>query len=689
VRELGRLDPAAIEQVRREAWPLVRDADELHDALLSMVALPAEEGTAWRPWFEQLIAQARAATVNRPASGGRQPAEEATGLLPQPADAGRSPQSPLTPTLSPQRRGSWWIAAERWPIVRSALGDVAAQPALTLPAALDGDVLPSDAVVALVRGRMEVCGPTTAGQLAALFGLRETAVQAALEALEGQGSVLRGEFSDEWRVTSDESPSAGVPVAVSSLSLATRHSSLVTPQWCDRRLLARIHRLTLDAARRQVEPVDPEVFLKFLCEYQHAAAGSQVFDRGGLRDVVAQLQGLQIPGGAWERDILPSRVGNYDQAWLDELALSGELAWGRLLPPRRDETLPAASAGVTRVMPLALVQRGDLPWLLPPDRTAADGQARGNARLVYEALAAHGALFFDDLLLATGLLPAQLEDALSELAALGAVTSDGFATMRMLVTPDLRRKAASRGGRRKSHKSYQRGGRWSRFPAVPVAVQAFVGVQASACESPHKLPPSARRAEQWAQQLLHRYGVMFRDLLTHEDLAPAWGELVTIYRRWEAQGRVRGGRFVSGVGGEQYALPEAVDRLRRCRDESRTDFQSVQPDGQSILQRCVILSAADPLNLVGVVTAGPRIPALASAAIALLEGRLVASYQCGEVQFHAPLEPEQQVELGRAIRISAAARMLPLAAEREQRRLQRWQRPAEQARETARGLFQP
>jgi ATP-dependent Lhr-like helicase len=313
---------------------------------------------------------------------------------------------------------------------------------------------------------------------------------------------------------------------------------------------------------------------------------------------------------------------------------------------------------------LALVQRGDLPWLLPPERAPADAFARGDARAVYEALVAHGALFFDDLLAATGLLPAQLEAALSELAALGAVTSDGFATLRMLVTPDLRRKAAAdRNGRdRSSRKSYQRGGRWSRFPAVAAKVDP------------------RQRTERWAQQLLHRHGVMFRDLLAREDLAPPWGELVTIYRRWEAQGRVRGGRFVTGVGGEQYALPEAVDRLRRLRDESTTDCQSV-------LQHCVILSAADPLNLVGIITPGPRIPAVSRAALALVDGRLVASYQSGRVAFHAPLEPAQQAELGRAIRISAAARMLPLAAEREARRLQRWQRPGSPARDEVRNLF--
>jgi len=651
VRELGRLDPAAIEQVRREAWPMVRDADELHDALLSLVALPESEGADWRPWFEQLVAAGRATVAKRP--DGR----------------------------------TFWLAAERWPVIRAAMPDAAVEPPVQLPESLDIALSDMDALVTLVRGPIEVAGPTTAASVAGLLGLRESAVQAALEALEGEGCVLRGDFNAECGMRNaeletrvDGNPNSAFRIPNSAFQPTTHHSPLTIHQWCDRRLLARIHRLTLDAARRQVEPVRPEVFLRFLCDWQHVSPGTRLADRSGLREVIAQLQGFQIAGGAWERDVLPARVGNYEQTWLDELALAGELTWGRLLPPKRDEAAAAHDrrlslrertplsrserrlSGVTRVMPLSLMQRGDLPWLLPLERSQAETLARGNALVVYEALAAHGALFFDDLLMATGLLPAQLEDALSELAALGAVTSDGFATMRMLITPSLRRPRGN-GRHAQGRASYRRGGRWSRFPAVQPKIEP------------------RQRAERWAQQLLARYGVMFRDLLAREDLAPSWGELVGIYRRWEAQGRVRGGRFVSGVGGEQYAQPEAVERLRRLRDDpprSRTDCQSV-------LQDAVILSAADPLNVVGIITPGERVPAQARSKIALLDGRLVAVYQSGEVRFIEPLDPIQQVELDRAMRISAAARML--APERETERLKRWQLPAARARDDARGLF--
>jgi ATP-dependent Lhr-like helicase len=611
VRDLARLDPAAIEQVVREAWPLVRDADELHDALLQMVALPEAEGREWAAFFSELVQSGRATIVRRP------------------SDAG----------------GPFWIASERWPVIHAAMPEAVCVPIVHLPAELSAEVDAAAAHIALVRGRIEVAGPVTAAQIAAILGLRESAVSAALEALEGEGCVLRGEFTD--LPTSSPEPRTLNPEP--------------STQWCDRRLLARIHRLTLDAARRQVQPVEPDAFLRFLCQHQHLSAESRLEQRGGLRDVIAQLQGCEIAAGAWERDVLPCRVRNYDPAWLDELALAGEIAWGRLQPPHRAEETLLNIAGVTRVMPISLTQRSDLAWLLPTHRAAAGELARGDAMAVFEVLAGHGALFFDDLLAATGLLPAQLEDALSELAALGAVTSDGFATMRMLVSPELRRRAnAGSNGRRKhtARKAYQRGGRWSRFPAV----------------SPKMKP--AERNERWAWQLLNRYGVMFRDLLTREDVAPAWGELVPIYRRFEAQGKIRGGRFVSGVAGEQYALPEAVDRLRRVRDEP--------PSGQ-----CLILSAADPLNLFGVIVPGERVPALASNALAVIDGRLVASLQAGEVRFHETLSlpPDQQMQITRDLRTSGLVRSRDDALQVEQHRLKRWERTPAGARKTTRSLF--
>ncbi|HXT61216.1 MAG TPA: DEAD/DEAH box helicase, partial [Pirellulales bacterium] len=500
--DLGRLDPAAIELVRADAWPMVRDADELHDCLLSLSALPSVEGLDWKIWFEELVRSGRATCLKRP-------------------DA-----------------GDLWVAAERWSLVRAAFPDAACQPPLALPPGLLSEHEASDAIQALVRGRLECCGPVTARRIAADLGLREGAVEAALEAIEGAGAVMRGRYSD---------PAGEI-------------------EWCDRRLLARIHRLTLDGARRRVQPAAPADFWRFLLSHHHLPPAERLDGRAAVLETIGQLQGFEAPAGAWERDIFPGRLIDYDPAWLDELSLSGEVAWGRLQPPEQrparsaeggteesptsDLRHPASFSGLTRVVPIALVARADLAWLLPLDRGRPQDETRSSARDVYETLVSEGASFFHDLAAMTGLLPAQLEDALGELAALGLVTADGFATIRSLVSLDSQRKGAAPRMRRRggAKRKYARGGRWSKFPP--------------------RLPPvdPAERIESWSRQLLRRYGVMFRDLLARETVAPAWRELAAVYRRWEAQGKIRGGRFVSGGAGEQFALPEAVERLREIRE---------------------------------------------------------------------------------------------------------------------------
>ncbi|MBI1904603.1 MAG: DEAD/DEAH box helicase [Planctomycetia bacterium] len=616
--DLASLDPAAIEQVRREAWPQVRDAEELHDVLVVMTALPEADGAEWQRVFQELVSAGRATRAVRAA------------------------------------RPALWVAAECWPAVAALFPDAVPQPPLDLPEALKTDVEASTAAVAIVRGWMEVVGPVTAQRLSDDLGLRLSAVEAALEALEGEGSVLRGRFT---------------PRTAHDVNGADVQATKPPTEWCDRRLLARIHRLTLDAARRQVQPVEPAVYWRFLVDFQHTGPAARMEGAPALRAVVGQLQGLEVPGGAWETDVLAARIRDYDPAWLDEQTLSGEVAWGRLLPPKRREDAPASGSGVTRVVPLALVRRSDLPWLLPADRPDAAPLARADAGMVYDSLRELGALFYDDLLAHTGLLPAQLEDALSELAALGLVTADGFATIRQLVTPDLRRKlmqgsrhAGSRHGgrrhgtnRRARTRSYARGGRWSRFPNLPARMQNVARQQ---------------RAELWAMQLLKRYGVVFRDALWRESAAPPWRDLVMALRRLEAQGQVRGGRFIAGIWGEQYALPEAVDLLRRTRDAAPSD-------------KWTIVSAADPLNLTGLfetrsTSAAPttptngaptlqqaghspeqsiaRVAASSGNRLAIRDGRVLAALKSGEIEFYEQLPPEEQVALRRALPMSAAAR---------------------------------
>lgn len=579
MRDLARLDPAAIAQVRAEAWPVVRDADELHDALLVMGALPVEEAAPWQVWFDELCRAGRA-TVGRLPSG-----------------------------------QAFWVAAECWSLLRAVHLEIEASPPLTLPAELNVDISSIEATHSLVRGCLECHGPLTASQIASDLALRPSAVEAALEALEGEGFVLRGHFTPPL-----ESPQR--------LELAVTDTAAAAPseiEWCQRRLLARIHRLTLDGARRQVQPVESTVFLRFLLEQQHVEPTSRLEGSAGLREIVTQLEGFELPAGAWEPSVLAIRVNSYEATWLDELSHSGDVVWGRFQPPKKaDDDTPSGSP-ITRVVPVSLAVRTDLEWLLPADRESTTRFARGNAQQVHEALCTHGALFADDLRQITGLLPSQLDDSLGELAALGLVTSDGYAPIRALVAGSPRHATRRRRGRPSARRGYARGGRWSRFPGYVRDV------------------PASERTERWAWLLLKRYGVMFRDLLTREDAAPPWYQLVAFYRRLEARGEIRGGRFVAGVGGEQYALPTVVGRLRQLRD--------AEPD-----TRWVVLSAADPLNLIGIVTAGPRIPATRNNSFILRNGRLIASRVGGEVTFHVDVEPLERERMTRALRLGVVDR---------------------------------
>jgi ATP-dependent helicase Lhr and Lhr-like helicase len=558
-QDLGRLDPEAIERVKQEAWPVVRDADELHDCLLSHAAWPAADGAEWRAWFDQLVAAGRATRAVRPGQ----------------------------PEL--------WVAAERWSLVRSALPEAAPEPVLQLPDAMCGQHESAAALVELVRGQVACRGPVTSENIAEVLGLPVARAAAALEALEGEGAVLRGRFT-----------SGG------------------DHEWCDRRLLARIHRLTLTSARQRVQPVEPSVFWRFLLGHQHVTTETNLRSRFGLREVIGQLQGFQTMAGAWERDLLPARLIDYDPAWLDELSLSGEVAWGRLQPPRIPGEHKPRPRVLHRAVPTAIVSRANLEWLLPTERPEPIELASGDARLVLETLSARGALFRADLMSVTGLLPTQLDEALGELAALGLITADGFAAIRALVTRDPNRGRRSRKNRPRST-GYTSGGRWSLFPGAIARVEA------------------ATRAEHWAKLLLWRYGVMFRDLLAREGAAPPWGELVSVYRRWEAQGRVRGGRFVAGVAGEQFAAPDAVEELRRLRDVGPT-------------QKWIVISAADPLNLAGVLLSGARVSAKARNTLALIDGRLVGIQQAGTIDFLEPLSAELMTEITRALRVNTIVR---------------------------------
>lgn len=549
-RDLTTFDPAAIEMVREQAWPIVRNRDELHDVLLSLVLITEREGDAWQSWFRELVRAGRATVVKRPGAD------------------------------------DLWIAAERWPLVRALYDDAKCVPEVKLPAALEKEWEKSAAWVELLRGRMAASGPISVAELSALLGIAESHLAAALEALEGEGLVLRGRFSDE-------------------------------NQWCERRLLTRIHKLTLDGLRKRVQPVTPTEYWNFLLHWQHVHPDAHVDGPLGVPQLVAQLQGFELPAGAWESRILAVRTKDYDPQWLDQQFLMGELVWGRLQPPRRDENDRPSMATLSKTMPLSLARREDLPWLLPPQRESAEKLARGNAAAVLEALASRGALFFGELKTRSGLLQAHLEESLRELAALGLVTSDAFAAVRSIV--ESKKSVVSR----RKPTSMFRGlsapiGRWSRFPG--------------------ELPAVERKEylEHWCKQLLTRYGVIFRDLLARESAAPAWWELVPIFRRLEMQGQVRGGRFVTGVGGEQYATDAAVEKLRTIRDAGAT--------GQWF-----VLSAADPLNLIGILTDTAKLPATHKNGFILRDGEVIATKEASQVEFTGESDLYLQAEMRRAL----------------------------------------
>jgi ATP-dependent Lhr-like helicase len=543
VESLGALDPEAVAAVVEEAQPCPENPDELHDLLLDLGALPEPEGVSrdWTAWFEALVAARRAARLSAP--------------------------GPVT--------SSFWVPAERRSLAALAWPDRDFVPELVEPPARRTAVF-SDregALGELCRARLALSGPTTAAALATVLHLTVADVEGALAQIEREGIALRGTF-----VTA---PSNGPPGRSDEAERAT--------EWCDRRLLARINRRTLARLRREIEPVSVSDFIRFLLDWQHLRPGTQLAGREGLAVIVAQLQGFEGAAGAWERELLPARVADYDPSWLDDLCLSGEVVWGRL------ECRPEGTQVPSRAAPIALALRRDLPWLLGPRESGCDGLSP-HAREVLEFLQASGASFFEDILAATHRLRAELEDALWELVAAGRVTADGFAALRGLLPPAARGPGAPAARRRwygrwirKAGRDQRAGiGRWSLLRAPAAAEEE-------------------ERLEALARQYVRRFGLVFRELLRRESQAPPWRDLVRVYRRLEMRGELRGGRLVGGIVGEQFAAPEALDALRSVRRRPRNG-------------EVVALSACDPLNLVGLLTPGPRVPATLANTVTYRDG---------------------------------------------------------------------
>jgi ATP-dependent Lhr-like helicase len=561
--DLTQLSPEAIRQVSEEAWPTVRDPEELHDALLQMVQVRGDELAPWQEWLPPLKASGRVARF--------------------------------------QMATEYWTAAEHLPMLRVVYPTAEFEPCAAVQGASEAWEA-SAGWTEIVRGRMPCSGPVTADELADKLGLESSQVSAALEALESQGAVMRGRYSPERRAEN-------------------------VVEWCDRRLLARIHRLTMDGLRRRIQPVSVKDFLRFLTHH-HQLTKVERTGPLGVRAAVEQLQGFEVPAGAWEFPLLQSRVCDYDPDWLDQLFLSGELVWGRFLPPVRSAESAPSRAPLTRAMSLALGRREDLDWLLPAPREDLSGHCRANARLVLDALQQRGALFLGELKAITELLPTHLEEALRELAALGLITSDGFAAVRSLIgTPGILRRSTRQRPRTQQRlgQTTVAVGRWSRFPSLEFSSRGRLeGAERE------------RYVTRWCWQLIRRYGVVFRDLLARESAAPAWGELTRVFRKLETRGELRGGRFVSGVGGEQYAEESTVTKLREIRERPEDD-------------PWVIISAADPLNLRGIIDTNPRVPAIQRHTMVIQNGEYVAASRRREIEFLRQVELPLAQEMRRAM----------------------------------------
>lgn len=584
--DLGALDQAAIDQVREEAWPDAENPDELHDILLQLGFLTEFEGRAerwtgapakdeeekavWDKLFEQLKQDRRAAMMQ-------------SGHI------------------------SFWVAAERLPHLLAVYPDAKLEPKITAPGnRMLETITPEEALVEIIRGRLDALGPQTAAQLAETAGLTLYSIDNALLTLESEGYILRGRFTPGQEET----------------------------EWCVRRLLARIHRQTLGRLRKEIEPVAAADFMRFLFSWQRILEGDRGEGPDSLAAVLDQLEGFEAAAGAWEGEILPLRLQNYEPEWLDSLCLSGRVLWARLSPPKG--AIKTIGGGPIRTTPIALINRRNLgAWDLafprpkPSDPEAVEPRLSSSAELVYEHIASQGASFFSDFVESTGLLKAQVEDALAELVAGGLITADSFIGLRALLTPSNKR-LASQSSKRKSASSLfgmENAGRWSRLQRKAPRPENGRASKSSAGSVSITSGEAAQTEmiERIAGILLRRYGVVFRRLLDREGLTVPWRDLLRVLRRLEDRGEIRGGRFVAGFSGEQFALQEAVTSLRAIRRK--------ETDGT-----LVSVSAADPLNLMGIVLPGPRVPIIPSNRILYRDGVPIAVLEAGEQRFLVELE---------------------------------------------------
>ncbi|MCK5829318.1 MAG: DEAD/DEAH box helicase [Methylococcales bacterium] len=556
---LRQLDSAAIEKVIEEAWPSVRSADELHDALMVLGFITQQEAEngkgqnvmdfGWQHYFKQLTENARATQFT--ISGGE----------------------------------TIWVAAERLGQFQLLFPNAVFQPEISA-VNFDTTLSKDEGLTDIIRSRLEGLGPVTLSQLAKPLGLESASIELALLSLEQQGFVVRGHFTDRGGET----------------------------EWCERRLLARIHRYTQNRLRKEIEPVSRADFMRFLFQWQSLDEKMEGTD--ALLAILQQLEGYSIPAQLWQCDILPARINLYSSNLLESLTLSGQISWLRLnvvVNQDKQKTAPV------RVAPIALVQRSNLDYWQQFSSTPNESEQNlsGYAKKIVSVIETKGALFFVDIVQQTGILKSQVEDALGELVNWGLVTSDSYAGLQALITPASKRpRSGARRGRRAAVSLFDNAGRWSLIQQQ---------------ESPALLNEDDLNFI--AMILLKRYGVVFKRILQRETKLPPWRDLLRVYWRLEARGEVRGGRFVEGISGEQFALPEALGALRKIRKSEKTG-------------ELVFLSSADPINLTGIILPGDKVAISSHTHIIFCNGVVVAVQNKNEIEYVEGLDESliQQIE---------------------------------------------
>ncbi|MGQ0763717.1 MAG: DEAD/DEAH box helicase [Acidobacteriota bacterium] len=580
--DLGRLDQAAIDRVREEAWPSAENADELHDALMQLGFMTVEEGrkSDWQALFDELVIQNRATVAQ-------------VGNL-----------------------RYIWVAAERLHQLRAVYPDASLNPQIQPPASYANETwTPGEATVEVLRGRLDGLGPVTVSQLADSFSLPANQIEQALAKLEGEGFAMQGQFTPGDRGSSPTVRDAGEPRA--------GMPALPRTEWCSRRLLARIHSYTLNRLRKEIEPVSAADFMRFLFVWQKVASEHKVEGAQSVAAILDQLEGFEAPAGSWESEILPARITDYDPAWIDALCLSGRLTWLRLSPPKISPEKTSNSSPV-RSTPVVLLNRKNRSvWSKAFPARENGTNLSTNTQTVYDYLKEHGASFFVDIVSGTNLLPSMVEEALGELVFRGWLTADSFTGLRALLTPlskTTSRAIESRRRRRKPVYSMDEAGRWVVLRKTERGQAPFPTAQSEAPVIPQSETVGRESLEAVAMKLLQRYGVVFRKLLDRESINIPWRDVLRVYRRLEARGEIRGGRFVGGFSGEQFASPDAVHLLRSIR---RTEA-----DGSMIA-----ISAADPLNMLGILLPGPRLPPAASNRLLYRDGVPIAVLEAKEIRF--------------------------------------------------------